>query len=132
MVFDRILTAKHSIANRCFAKDGDVLIFLPRKTVPLKLNVKHHFISVQNPSLKSKYGWVNIVQPFSVEDFVRTHLRDRQDQVHTSAVKTMLTAISNLPEATPVAIHYVQRGIEQKRMDISIHKVFFYTDKKDK
>jgi hypothetical protein len=130
MVYDRILIAKHSPANKCFAADEDVLFFLPLKTIPLRGVVSHQFVSVQNSRVKSKYGWVKCVEPFSIGDFVRNNFGKPLDQINLSALKVMLDSISKLPEHTAVSIQYMQRGIEQKRMDISIHKVFFYNSNK--
>lgn len=126
MTFDRILVAKHSVRNKCFVKDGEVLFFRPRKTLPMKVVIQHHFVGTKNLSAKSKYGWVAPSEPISEEEFANIHLNMPADFVQLEAIRDMLGAIASLPFNTPVLIQYVQRGVEKKVMELSIHKVFFF------
>jgi hypothetical protein len=42
-----------------------------------------------------------------------------------SLVRQLLDVIAALPEGTPVGATYVERGVEQRTIQILFHKVFF-------
>src|SRR5438477_9530191 len=102
-VFSRILVAKHSPSNGCFAREGDILSIRPRETIPKKDHVQHFFVSTSDLKTKSKYGWITAVRPFTLPDFVRKHLQGASlSAAEESHIHTMLTSIEKLPEGTAV------------------------------
>ena len=124
--FNKILVARHSPENRCFADEGEVLTVVQRETVPKEFNVDHYFVSVADMKTRSKYGWVKEVEPYTLTSFINTYLPSQPGERELEHVRTMLNSISNLPEGTPVAASYVLRGVIQKEMIFTVHKVFFY------
>lgn len=124
--YTKVLVAKHSPEHRCHAADGDVLYVRPRRHVPLKSHVAHHFVSCVDETKKSQYGWVKDTSPFSLESFVRDRIRREVDEDTKLHVQSMLQAIAKLDEGTPVAADYSRRGLEQPRMELNVHRVVFY------
>jgi hypothetical protein len=57
-LFKKLLLAKYSPKNGCYAEDGTILTVERRESVPVKDCVPHHFVSIDNPRLQSRYGWV--------------------------------------------------------------------------
>jgi hypothetical protein len=123
--FNKILIAKYSPDNKCLVEDGGILTVTPKKKVELKDHVKHHFVDSLDKKTKSQYGWVKKVENFSFNDFKKKYAGDTQDQNEVEHIKTMLESISNLDEDIPVAATYSERGVEKKRMDFTVHRVFF-------
>jgi hypothetical protein len=129
--FGKILVAKKSDANRCFANDGDVLLVVPPQEVPLVDTHPYYFVTAKSPSLQSQFGWVAPHSPITAEDFAREFLPSSADAKQLEAIHVMLSAVSKLELGTPVSVEYVKRGLESHKMELSIHKVFFYVAKKD-
>lgn len=128
--FTKILVAKYSPPNGCNINEGEVLILRPKKNIPMKNYVPHYFISMESPSLKSKYGWVKDVEPFAFKEFIKRHVgsEDLSDD-ERSHLYTMLQAIEKLPAGTPVATEYSKYGVIEQKMVITVHKVIFYKEK---
>jgi hypothetical protein len=124
--FSKLLVAKHSPQNGCHVRDGEVLCVLPRQKLPGKDHVSHAFVSTVDRKTKSRYGWVVSVEPFTVDDFVRAHLNDEADDPTRHHVLAMLTRLSNLPPGIPVAVEYTRYGVEEPRVELNVHRVFFY------
>jgi hypothetical protein len=125
--FSKILVAQHSPKNSCFADDGTVLFVEPLTSVPLKANVAHYFLSTSEPGKTSRYGWVAETDPFDLDDFVRDQLGDRPiDEARRAHLEVMLNSIAKLKPGTPVAATYSARGIENKRMEFTVHRVLFH------
>lgn len=72
------------------------------------------------------HGWVKETSPFTLEDFVSKYTNRELAEDEIKNLKIMLEAITKLPEDTVVKVRYTRRGIEEKRMDLVVHKVFFY------
>ena len=125
--YTKILVARFSPKNKCFASDGDVLYAKPRPNVPQKSHVSHHFVSSTDEK-KSQYGWVAEVTPFSMDTFISERVGGEVDEETTHHIQTMLEAIAGLTPGTPVAADYSQRGVEKRRMEFSVHRVFFYKE----
>lgn len=124
--FNRILVARHSPENQCFAAEGDILTVVPREVVPKESNVEHYFISTVDMKTGSKYGWVKEVESFILTSFASKYLPSEPDFRELEHIRTMLKSISNLPEGTPVSADYVLRGVVEKSMIFTVHKVLFY------
>ncbi len=125
--FSKIIVAQNSPNNGCHASDGVILIVEPLQRVPIKAVVQHGFVSSDAKKAKSKYGWVKNVPLFAFDDFVKENCVDSsltEDQ--KEHLKIMLSSIQNLPEGTPVTADYKSRGVTERRMQFTVHKVVFY------
>jgi hypothetical protein len=126
-LYSKILIARYSPQNRCTVSEGEVLIVTPRASVPLKSSVAHYFVGAADHSRKSQYGWVGSSDPLSLDDFVRKHLLGLAvDGEWRDHLRNMLQSIRGLSDGVPVAATYVRRGLEQPRMELSVHRVFFH------
>jgi hypothetical protein len=68
---------------------------------------------------------------FSIEEFIaRLPTRVIADQ-QRAAITTMLDAIRELPVGKPAAASYSRRGVEQRRMELTVHPVIFYNEGSD-
>jgi hypothetical protein len=125
-LFTRLLVAQHSPKNGCHAQDGEVLTVKPKTPLPSK-DTAHHFVSAKVGGTKSKYGWVQEVAPFTLQDFISKHLADRtlsaEEREH---VLTMLTAVARIPVEKPATVDYAVRGVERKVTELNVHRVFFH------
>ena len=87
------------------------------------------FFSASDHRTRSKFGWVAVVsEEFSLDEFVEQFVnrpRVKLDESGRSVVRQLLDAIAELPEGTPVGAAYVERGVEQRTIQILFHKVFF-------
>ena len=126
-VFKKILVSKYSPENGCFVPDGQRLVILPRTSIPQKDHVAHYFVSASDLKSKCKYGWVKDTAPFTLADFVDKNAAGRVlSNSELGHIETMLASISKLPQGTPVAATYSSRGILDRNMELTVHKVFFY------
>jgi hypothetical protein len=124
--FDKILIARHSPQNSCNLKDGEILLVKPKNLSKGNSHVAHYFIGASTPKLKSKYGWVKKVDPFSIDEFICKHIGQNISEEERDTISIMLRSISKLSDDTPVATTYSRRGIENPKMELTIHKVFFF------
>ena len=128
--FTKHLVGKFSAENKCFALDGEVLYVAPRSNVPMKSAVAHHFTSAVNKMVTSKFGWVQNTEPFTVDDFISRYFNGEIDGTGESHLVTMFHDTQRIEAGKPVGVDYFKRGIEQPRMELCVHKVFFYGSKK--
>ena len=122
MTYTHLLKARLSPQNGCYAEDGIILSVLPRKA-PLK-EVSHYFVAAHDLATKSKYGWVEEVSPFTLEEFLHSHHHSSTDPVLVEHVKRMLDAAQKFPIDTPMTADYTARGIPP-RIEFWVHRVFF-------
>lgn len=124
--FTKVLVAKHSPQNGCFAQEGQVLAIMSRDSVPQKDHIPHFFVSSDDCRTKSKYGWVKDIAPFTLTSFVDRYLSNcKVSEADLKHVEAMLVSIKHLSEGTPVAATYSSRGVIEKSMKLTVHKVFF-------
>jgi hypothetical protein len=124
--FSKILVARHSPKNKCYADDGSVLFVEPLTNVPLKDHVEHCFVSADDQKKKSQYGWVTETPPFDLDDFIRERLGTRLvDELERAHLDVMFNAIAKLKPDTPVTATYAARGLGNKSMEFTVHRVFF-------
>jgi hypothetical protein len=126
-VYTKLLIARYSPSNGCYVRDDAVLSVTAKKDVKQKDHVSHYFVDSESKTLKSRYGWVKTVESFRLDDFLRTYEGSDLDDIESSHIKIMLRSIQDLPDGTPVAATYSQRGLEKKEMAFTVHKVFFHT-----
>ena len=71
-VFSKMLVARHSPKNKCFAEEGTILFVTPLRSVsPRRSHVRQYFVSTGDKTTKSRYGWVVETPPFTLDDFIR-------------------------------------------------------------
>jgi hypothetical protein len=131
--FQKVLMARYSPQNECFAGEGDVL-YAPA-SAPQRVRSApraYHFLRAKGDGKRSKFGWVKSTeQPFSVEDFVAEHPEIKGNDEQTMLLANLFSAIANLAEGTPVAGSYFLRDVEQRSVELTFHKVFLYLEKAD-
>ena len=127
--YTKILVAQHSPENGCCAEQGAVLYFVSRRNQAKEHAKPAGFFSASDHRTRSKFGWVAVVsEEFSLDEFVEQFVnrpRVKLDESGRSVVRQLLDAIAELPEGTPVGATYVERGVEQRTIQILFHKVFF-------
>ena len=127
--YTKILVAQHSPENGCLAENGAVLYFMPRRNQAKAHARPAGFLSARDHRTRSRFGWVTVVsEEFSVDEFVEQFLnrpRVKLDENDRAVVRQLLDVIAALPEGTPVGATYVERGVEQRTIQILFHKVFF-------
>jgi hypothetical protein len=121
----KILVSRYSPENGCNVEEHTILTVIPKAEVKKKGQVAHYFVDSLDKKTKSKYGWVKTTDPFTLEDFLSKN-GGNQNEKEIEHIKIMLNSISNLEEGTPVAATYSERGLENKTMDFTVHKIFFY------
>jgi hypothetical protein len=125
-LFTKLLIAQHSPQNGCHAKAGEVLIVNPKTPLPAK-ETAHRFVSAKDGRTRSKYGWVKEMAPFTLQDFISTHLSGRTlSEEEREHIRTMLNAVARIPVDKPATVEYVVRGVERKVTVLNVHRVFFY------
>jgi hypothetical protein len=131
-LFTKLLVAQHSPQNGCHAQDGDVLIVKPKpKMPPPGKDAAHHFVAAKDGRTKSKYGWVQEVAPFTLQDFTSKYLEGRTlSEEQVEHLRTMLTSVARMEVTKPAKADYVVRGVERKVTVLSVHRVIFYSKPK--
>ncbi|NOS70670.1 MAG: hypothetical protein HOP33_12160 [Verrucomicrobia bacterium] len=126
--YSKLVVGNHSPENSCFATDNDVLLVKPRSKVPQKVVIQHHFVSAADGKTKSKFGWVKEVAAFTFTDFVTRYIgKGTLTPAESEHILTMLESIQNLAVNTPVTCNYKSRGVIEQSMQLTVHKVFFYS-----
>jgi len=126
-LFSKAVCARLSPANKCFVAGGELLTVLPRRSVPMRQSVPHHFVALSDLKTTAKYGWVVGIEVASIEQLIAKTIKARDlDQSEVGAFTLMLLSVDSLPLGTPVAATYSSRGVLNRQMELSIHKVFFY------
>jgi hypothetical protein len=123
--YKHLLKARFSPKNGCFVESGTTLSVIPKPRTTLKPSISHHFVAVTDLKTKSKFGWVDEVSPFTLEDFIHRYHGDSRDPELLEHVKCMLDTADKLPSGTPVAADYVPRGISPRRMAFTVYRVIF-------
>ena len=125
--YSKILIAKYNPENKCFADDDTVLYANPFIFKKLVSSKSLTFRSTINPSIKSSYGWIKEVEPFTLDDFILKHFDNIElNTMEIEAIELLLDSIIKFDAGTPMGATYFQRGIEKQYMALSIHKVIFY------
>src|SRR2546422_2537209 len=103
--FHKILVARHSPQNSCFADECDVL-FPPLANPNFKAQriKEYRFLSVAHPKKTCKFGWVKSAQkPFTLGEFIATQWKAEVSDEQVRLLLQLLSSIEALPDDTPVA-----------------------------
>lgn len=124
IMYTKLLTAKYSPGNKCFASEGEVLTIVSKPNLP-KNDAQYFFIGAKGNE-KSQFGWVTEVAPFTIEDFIKNYAKDPSNESEKEYIKIMLDAAAKYGHNTPMAASFVVRGTMQKKVVLTVHKVLFY------
>jgi hypothetical protein len=125
-LYSKVLVARFSPQNGCYAADGEVLTIIPTKNLRSNQDAEHNFVSSRDRSLTSKFGWVQEVPAFTLEQFLsRTSEPGAISDERKEHVQTMLSSIALLPHDTAVAATYWMRGAIERRHVFAVHRVIF-------
>ncbi len=126
-MYSKLLKARNNPENQCYAYDDEILTLIPTKVLPKK-DCKYHFTGVLSGE-KSQYGWVSEVETFTLDDFIEKYGFGTSDVMEKLYIKIMLDSVSKQETNTPMAVDFVLRGVMEKQIVLTIHKVFFYDSK---
>jgi len=129
MNYRKVLVAKHSPKNLCFARKGEYLVpALSTDRMRGKLPKDHHFFVGVETGKTSRYGWVKELDaPITAEELARLRGEEVVDQEAIDLCELLLRSASKLPEDTPMACHFYEITLPGKRQrKLRIHKVIFY------
>ncbi|MBM2816134.1 MAG: hypothetical protein HW421_2896 [Ignavibacteria bacterium] len=102
--YSKILVGKFSEPNKCYVQDGVPLFVKPLKSFKNNNPKSIIFISLIDFKTKSKFGWVKVIDEFSLEEYFEDYFQEKklsENEIH--AIKTMLSSIDKLDSETPVA-----------------------------
>lgn len=125
--YNKILIARKSEENNCFANEGEWLIIADTNlTKTIKLPEEHYFfmgIETLNPS---RYGWVyKLESPITFSDFISKLQIPINDEI-VEKCKLLLEAVRKEKSGTPMVCDFMSVGILEKKEIQRVHKVFFY------
>ena len=127
MKFNKILLAKNSPKNKCYAENGEWLI--PAQSehrMEGKLPQDHHFFIGLNSHRPSRYGWVATVDiGLTPEELARKYQTDPTKELIESC-ELFLNAVKTQKDDTPMACTFSTIGVIEKRRVMKVHRVFFY------
>lgn len=134
-VMTKILTAKNSPDNRCYAEEGEIMsLGTPGDNIKRKLPKDEHFFVGLTSRQGSRYAWVTTVrEPIAPE---RLREMDRESQksllgtVHeqpSELYETLLAAINRFYPGTPMAAGWIDiLGLDVRiKRKLQVHRVFF-------
>ena len=126
-LYDKILVAKKSEKNQCFAEDGEWLIVAQKEHKMIgKLPSDHHFFVGVNSKKPSRYGWVKQLKfKISPIDLAKKYIENPNIALIESC-KFLLDSLKNQKEGVPMACTYSTIGVMEKQRRLKIHRVFFY------
>lgn len=133
----KILVAKHSPENKCFAEDNELLVVATNKDkMKGKLPKEHHFFVGVTTRMPSRYGWIKEIKEgiTSVElakknyyGLTKKEIRDEDvDEEEIKTFEKFLFTLSKEKEGTPMAATYWERGIFEKKWELKVHKIKFF------
>lgn len=127
MTFDRILVARYSPQNGCRVPDESVLVVSSRLQDDPAFRASHFFTDVATRSLRSRYGWVRRVSPFTLDSFIAEHWTGACSQKDVELMQLLFESIARLADDMPVASSYGERGFPNRRLELQVHRVFFHS-----
>jgi hypothetical protein len=129
MAYRKVLVAKHSPKNLCFARQGEYLVpALSTDRMRGKLPKDDHFFVGVETGKASRYGWVkDLDTPITAEALARLRGEKTVDQKAIDLCELLLKSASKLPEDTPMACHFYEVTLPGRgQRKLKIHKVIFY------
>jgi hypothetical protein len=127
MSFSKVLVARNSPQNKCFAEDGEWLM-IGREGQKMKggLPQDHHFFVGLSSGQPSRYGWVfQLEHEISPEELAAKITSPPSEELVGSCL-TILKAAAKYEVGTPMACTYSTIGVMTKQRVLRVHKVLFY------
>lgn len=139
-IYKKILVAKKSDQNQCFAEDGDILVFASgRDKIKGRLRKNgHFFVAINNDRKPSLYGWVaELDDGISLEEFIRMDFASQgnsnadEEQIleNKELYERFLEKIQKFKIDTPMAVYWAESldmdtYVKEKRL--WFHRIKFY------
>ena len=129
--YQKILIAKNTPKNLCFARDGEMLLVASKDDrMKGRLPKRDYFFVGIESGEPSRYGWVKTLNnPVSAKELVslRYPTPAKQD---IKNCELLLDAAGKQTDGTPMACHFLEVvAPEGKQITLKIHKVIFYKEK---
>ena len=123
IVFRKLLIARYSPQNYCFASDGEALY----PPLPKGRNTDVYSFRGATSQKPSKYGWVRTAEySFTAEEFAAKYELELESAA-ASLLTSLLKEIATLDDNSPVAGSFFKRGLDRKTLVLEFHKVFFHS-----
>ena len=128
-LFSKFLVSKFSEKNKCYAKEGELLVPAPFGTNPKKRVRKsvHFFIGTES-GLPNELGFVKSGSPITANQFSKIVRDSAQNDLAMFGEKQaafFLSRLEKLADGNAVGTHFSEiTGLTAKREELSIHKVF--------
>jgi hypothetical protein len=128
MSFSKVLVARHSPKNKCYANEGEWLVMAqPEHRMRGGLPKDHHFFMGVESHEPSRYGWVREIEHgIKPIDLAARYNPDPPNELVASCGH-LLESLSKQKNDTPMAATYLEVGVIKKVRTLRVHKVFFYT-----
>ena len=127
--YEKVLIAKHSPKNLCFASEGEILIpARPGDEMRGGLPKDDHFFVGTETGLPSRYGWVEEVDnPITAEGLARLKEGDAIRPETVNACEILLKSAARYPKGTPMACHFLEIKLPgEESRKLKVHKVIFH------
>ena len=127
MFFSKVLVARQSPQNKCFAEDGEWLIIGQKgQTMKGGLPQDYHFFVGLRSGQPSRYGWVfQLEHEISPEELAAKFSNQPSDELVGSCLAILKAAVK-YEVGTPMACTYSTIGVMTKQRVLRVHKVIFY------
>ncbi|MEW6608851.1 MAG: hypothetical protein AB1414_15635 [bacterium] len=135
----KILVAKNSPENKCFANDGEILVVATDKDkMKGKLPKEHHFFVGIETRTPSRYGWVKEIKEgiTALEIAKKNYYGLNKIEIKEADIskedieefEKILSIVAKEKEGTPMAATYWERGIfkNEKKLVLKVHKIKFF------
>lgn len=137
-LYNKILTARLSLPNKCLGPAGDQLVpAAPSDKASFPLPADEHFFVTLRNRQSNLFGWVTVVStPFTVDAvMLADHAAIRANYSDEYGLELpgrewylgYLEAVNKQKEGTPMACGWIQVKLPGARnRSLRVHKVFFY------
>jgi len=128
--FSNILISNHSSENKCYAKEGELLVPAPSGAKPKKRIRKsvHFFVGLET-GLPNEYGIVQSREPITAYEFaklVRDSGLNGLQKFREREASFFLSRLDKLKPGNGVGTHFAEiTGLTSKREEIKVHKIIF-------
>lgn len=129
IMYNKILVAKHSPQNKCYAEDEEWLVILDRmrKGMIDLPDDTHYFVGVHSRK-PSRYGWVKTIDYKIVPQELAKMYNYNPSEELIQICELILKAAYDQKDGTPMAARIITVGLleKERRKLLKVHKVFFY------
>jgi hypothetical protein len=133
-VFSNFLISIHSEKNKCYGKEGELLVPAPMGIKPKKRIRKsvHFFIGLET-GLPSEIGFIKYRKPITARHFAKIIRNSGQKEFvafRELEASFFLSRLEKLKEENAVGTHFSEiTGLTAKRQEIRVHKVILWKNK---